>query len=157
VDADLLKGYFVERLLAVASSPPPGAGDIREPLALAVAEVFGHGGPCPRRRRPAAPTGPGQIRADGTAAARTHARNPDTARVRDAVIRVYDRDPDSDDADDMYVLDVFGLSVLVRLRAGDPDDPDDPDSPYVHIDNENRGHGPLAVEVCSAGETDYRI
>lgn len=34
-------------------------------------------------------------------------------------MRVFDRsrEPDTDDASDMYVLDVFGISVLVRLRS----------------------------------------
>jgi hypothetical protein len=37
--------------------------------------------------------------------------------MRDATVRVFDRsrEPDSDDASDMYVLDVFGICVLVRL------------------------------------------
>jgi hypothetical protein len=39
--------------------------------------------------------------------------------ARHAQIRVFDRsdEPDSDDASDMYVIEVFGVSVLIRLRA----------------------------------------
>ena len=39
--------------------------------------------------------------------------------ARDAMVRVFDRSTDvgSDDASDMYVLEVLGVSVLVRLRS----------------------------------------
>ena len=39
--------------------------------------------------------------------------------ARDATVRVFNRSIDvgSDDASDMYVLEVLGVSVLVRLRA----------------------------------------
>ncbi|GGS85127.1 hypothetical protein GCM10010156_49670 [Planobispora rosea] len=76
---------------------------------------------------------------------------PETARVRDAEIRIFNRAPDSDDASDMYVMEVLGVSLLVRERQGEPGDV------YVHIDNESRPSTALAVEVCNAGETDYRI
>jgi hypothetical protein len=78
--------------------------------------------------------------------------------VRDAVVRVFDRsdDADSDDASEMYVLDVFGISVLVRLRvtAGHP-----ASRPqlYIHVDNEARPPTELAVEVASGGEAHHRI
>lgn len=60
---------------------------------------------------------------------------PRAFHVEQAQIRVFDRSdqPDSDDASDMYVVEVFGVSVLVRLRrprgGGQPE-------LYVHIDNE---------------------
>jgi hypothetical protein len=75
--------------------------------------------------------------------------------VRDAEIRVFDRsdEPDSDDANDMYVIEVFGVSVLIRLRTPHGDEPD----VYVHIDNEGRRPVDLAVEVDNRGETRYRL
>jgi hypothetical protein len=91
--------------------------------------------------------------------------NPDTARVfcqdfpvRDAVVRVFDRsdDPHSDDASDMYVLDVFGVSVLVRLRTTG-DHPTGRPQLYIHIDNEDRQPTDLAVEVANGGETPHHI
>jgi hypothetical protein len=78
--------------------------------------------------------------------------------VRDALVRVFDRsdNTDSDDASDMYVLDVFGISVLVRLRitAGHP-----ASRPqlYIHVDNEARPPTALAVEVAGGGDAHYRI
>jgi len=94
--------------------------------------------------------------------ANTSAAHPPTrlryedVRVRDADIRVFDRshDPDDGDVSDMYVIDVFGASILVRLRT--PRGGGEPEL-YVHIDNE--GHPPidLAVEVDNRGEHRYRI
>lgn len=80
----------------------------------------------------------------------------DDARLRDAQIRVFDRSTEtgSDDASDMYVVEVFGVSVLIRLRKprrfGQPE-------LYVHIDNEGRPPTDLAVEVDNRGETRYRL
>jgi hypothetical protein len=78
--------------------------------------------------------------------------------VRDAIVRVFDRsrESDSDDASDMYVLDVFGISVLVRLRttrghpAGRP-------QLYIHIDNEALPPTALAIEVANGGEAHHHI
>jgi hypothetical protein len=77
-------------------------------------------------------------------------------QARQAQIRVFDRsdEPDSDDASDMYVLEVFGVSVLIRLRS--PRVGDQPEL-YVHIDNETRPPTDLAVEVDNRGETRYRL
>ena len=79
-----------------------------------------------------------------------------TFPVRDAEVRVLDQstEPDTDDASDMYVLEVFGVSVLIRLRTVDTGD--DPQL-YVHVDNENRPPTQLAVEVCNGGEARYRM
>jgi hypothetical protein len=79
-------------------------------------------------------------------------------RARDAVLRVFDRstEPGCDDASDMYVLDVFGVSVLVRLRTTRTHPASRPQL-YVHIDNEGREPTHAAVEVCNGGETHYRI
>ena len=78
--------------------------------------------------------------------------------VRTANVRVFDRSPDagSDDASDMYVLDVFGISVLVRLRTTRGHPASRPQL-YIHIDNEDREPTELAVEVCNGGETRHRI
>jgi len=78
--------------------------------------------------------------------------------VRDARLRVFDRSTDvgSDDASDMYVLDVFAVSVLVRLRTTRTHPATRPQL-YVHIDNEDREPTDLAVEVSTSGETHYRI
>jgi hypothetical protein len=78
--------------------------------------------------------------------------------IRDAAVRVFDRshEPDSDDASDMYVLDVFGISVLVRLRTGRVHPASRPQL-YIHIDNEDRPPTHLAVEVANGGETHYQL
>lgn len=51
-------------------------------------------------------------------------RTSSTTQVRDAEIRVFRQAPGTDDASDMYVMEVLGVSVLVRLvsagRAVEP-------------------------------------
>jgi len=67
----------------------------------------------------------------------------------DAVVRVYDREPDTDDASDMYVLAVFGVDLRIRRRTDG--------RVFVHIDTD-KGLAPgevLAVEVRNGGENDY--
>lgn len=78
--------------------------------------------------------------------------------VRDATVRVFDRSrkPDSDDASDMYVLDVFGISVLVRLRTGRAHPASRPQL-YIHIDNETRPPTDLAVEIANGGEAHHHL
>ncbi|GAA0908166.1 hypothetical protein [Virgisporangium aurantiacum] len=78
--------------------------------------------------------------------------------VRDATVRVFDHshEPDSDDASDMYVLDVFGISVLVRLRTSRAHPASRPQL-YIHIDNEARPPTDLAVEVANGGETHHQL
>jgi hypothetical protein len=73
-------------------------------------------------------------------------------------VRVFDRSTEagSDDASDMYVLEVLGVSVLVRLRTTGAHPSGRPQL-YMHVDNETRGPTSLAVEVASGGETHYRI
>ena len=77
--------------------------------------------------------------------------------VRDAVVRVFDRstEPGVDDASDMYVLEVFGVSVLIRLRT--PRGPPSRPQVYLHVDNEDRSPTVLAIEVSNGGETHYRL
>jgi hypothetical protein len=78
--------------------------------------------------------------------------------VRDAVVRVFERsrEPGVDDASDMYVLEVFGVSVLVRLRTT-REHPASRPQLYIHVDNEDRPPTALAVEVANGGEAHYRI
>jgi hypothetical protein len=54
------------------------------------------------------------------------------------------------------VLDVFGVSVLVRLRTTRQHPAHRPQL-YLHVDNEDRPPSALAVEVANGGETRYRI
>ena len=99
----------------------------------------------------AADTGP-----DADGGART--ADVEEFRARDAVLRVFDRSTDagSDDASDMYVFDVFDVSVLVRLRTTRTHPATRPQL-YLHIDNEDREPTDLAVEVSNGGEAHYRI
>jgi hypothetical protein len=78
--------------------------------------------------------------------------------VRDAVVRVFDRsdEPGVDDASDTYVLDVFGFSVLIRLRTTG-DHPTSRPQLYIHIDNEDRQPTDLAVEVANGGESHHHM
>jgi hypothetical protein len=76
--------------------------------------------------------------------------------VRDATVRVFDREPGSDDASDMYVLELFGISVLVRLRTSRAHPASRPQL-YIHIDNEGRPPTDLAVEVANGGETHHQL
>jgi hypothetical protein len=73
-------------------------------------------------------------------------------------VRVFDRsdDPGSDDASDMYVLEIFGVSVLVRLRTTRTNPASWPQL-FVHIDNEGREPTELAVEVCNGGEAHHSL
>jgi hypothetical protein len=103
---------------------------------------------------------------DSTIAGRgtTPADGPGTATAlpyhdfgaRHAQIRVFNRsdEPDRDDASDMYVIEVFDVSVLIRLRQ--PRGGDQPEL-YLHIDNEGRPPTDLAIEVDNPGETRYRL
>jgi len=106
-----------------------------------------------------------RVQHDGHASRASGARDtrpPGTAlefqelRVRDAVVRVFDRSHGvgSDDASDMYVLEVLGISVVIRLRVTDPDSLP---QLYLHGDNEDRPPTALAIEVSNSGETHYRI
>src|SRR5258705_318713 len=65
------------------------------------------------------------------------------ARICDALVRVFDASPDPHDGDasDMYVVDVFGMSVLIRLRATDPEGSE----VFIHIDTESTEPGPREV------------
>ena len=56
----------------------------------------------------------------------------------------------------MYVLEVFGVSVLIRLRTTRAHPASRPQL-YIHVDNEVRQPTALAVEVSNSGETHYHI
>ena len=61
---------------------------------------------------------------------------PARTAVRDAEIRVYDSEPGTDDASDMYVMEVLGVTVRVRLitiKGADEDEPDTTE-PYVTVE-----------------------
>jgi hypothetical protein len=78
--------------------------------------------------------------------------------ARDAVVRVFDRSdqPGSHDASDMYVLEIFGVSVLVRLRTTRTHPASRPQL-YIHVDNEGRPPTGLAIEVSNGGDAHYRL
>jgi hypothetical protein len=64
-------------------------------------------------------------------------------------VRILPRSQEAGDRSDLYVLDVLGLTVLVRVRDRDT---------FVHIDGDGMGEiqrRPLVVEVFNGGETDY--
>ena len=77
-------------------------------------------------------------------------------RVRDGLVRVFDASPDPADGDlsAMYVLEVFGLSILVPLRAAD--DSKGPEA-YIHIDNEATHPITLALEVNNSADTRFAL
>lgn len=79
-------------------------------------------------------------------------------QVADAEISHYpitDEDLACGQTGDMYVMEVHGVSLLIRLRAAS--DGAGPEV-YVHIDNESREQPcALTVEVCNNGGSDYTI
>jgi hypothetical protein len=74
------------------------------------------------------------------------AAGPQVTRVRDAEVRVYDAEPGTDDASDMYVLEVLGVLVLVRLVRREDDSESGPYPVRPKIMIEARG-GPFTVGV----------
>lgn len=75
--------------------------------------------------------------------------------IRDAVVTVADADPGPDGTtpSDTYELRVFGVSVLVRVRA---DWEGQPSVPYVHIEHQADRPRLLLVEVDNDGESEHR-
>ncbi len=64
-------------------------------------------------------------------------------------VRVLPRSEQVGDRSDIYVLDVLGLTVLVRVRDGDT---------FVHIDGDGMGEiqrMPVVVEVFNGGESSH--
>ncbi|MFJ9967162.1 hypothetical protein [Streptomyces avermitilis] len=89
-----------------------------------------------------APTTPGTSMAD-----------PELHRIRDASITVVDASPDDNTPSDVYEIQVFGVSVLIRRRAqwGPATD-----VPYIHIEDQRDEAGLLLVEVNNSGEHEHR-
>ncbi|MGW2415975.1 hypothetical protein ACWCV5_27945 [Streptomyces tubercidicus] len=83
---------------------------------------------------------------------RSYLDTPTPLRVRDASITVADAIPEYGTPSDVYEIDVFGISVLIRRRAqwGAATD-----VPYVHIEDQNNEPGLLLVEVNNAGEHEH--
>lgn len=73
---------------------------------------------------------------------------PEIHQLRDAEIRIFNADEESPESD-MYVLDVFGVNVIVRRRNGG--------ETYVHVEDEYivEEHRPLVVEVNNGGDVVY--
>jgi hypothetical protein len=64
-------------------------------------------------------------------------------------VRILPRSEQDGDCSDIYVLDVLGLTVLVRGRDRDM---------FVHIDGDGMGEiqrMPVAIEVFSGGESSH--
>ena len=61
---------------------------------------------------------------------------PEITHVRDAEIRVFDREPGTDDASDMYVIEVLGVTVRVRLVTAEDADEFGPSliEPYITVE-----------------------
>jgi hypothetical protein len=78
--------------------------------------------------------------------------------VEDAVVRVFTRstEPGSDDASDVYVLEVFGVSILVRLRTTTTHPANRPQLLRPHRQRMSRKHGPCR-RSRNGGESHYRI
>ncbi|GGR80709.1 hypothetical protein GCM10010269_19810 [Streptomyces humidus] len=87
------------------------------------------------------PTPPGTAMAD-----------PQLHRVRDASITVVNAAPEDNTPSDVYEIQVFGVSVLIRRRAqwGPATD-----VPYIHIEDQG-DDGLLLVEVNNSGEHEHR-
>jgi hypothetical protein len=80
--------------------------------------------------------------------------------VRDALVRVYDAAPDTDDASDMYVLEIDGVKILFRLVAQDDDEDADGEtepSVYVYLENTGRPEGTALVVDVNGNASDYRF
>ncbi|WP_331731448.1 hypothetical protein [Streptomyces sp. NBC_00073] len=78
--------------------------------------------------------------------------DPELHRIRDASITVVDASPEDNTPSDVYEIEVFGVSVLIRRRArwGTATS-----VPYVHVEDQGEGPGLLLVEVNNGGEHEY--
>ena len=67
--------------------------------------------------------------------------------ARDAEVRIYDQDPGTDDASDMYVIEALGVTIRIRLVLGD--DEDSQARPHIGVD----ATGPFTVSVNDDAHT----
>jgi hypothetical protein len=76
---------------------------------------------------------------------------PTTLALPEGQLRVYEPDPAAGDLGRMYVLDVLGISLLIRQRA---------DGVYVHADSDATSaavSSTLLVEVNNSGESEHSL
>jgi hypothetical protein len=77
---------------------------------------------------------------------------PITAPLVDALthlrLRVYHRDAEAGDRTDYVVLDMHGVSIGVKRRAGDL---------YLHVDTTETDDTLIAFEINGTGEVDHSI
>ena len=104
---------------------------------------------------------PGEVRPPGASDQQVSPPRPTVHAVRDALVRVYGAAPDTNDASDMYVLEIDGVKILFRLVA-DEDDGEDADgesepSVYVYLENTGRPKGTALVVDVNGNATDYRF
>ncbi|MFD8727762.1 hypothetical protein [Streptomyces sp. NPDC059611] len=78
--------------------------------------------------------------------------NPELHRIREASITVVDASPEDNTPSDVYEIQVFDVSVLIRRRARWGTETD---VAYVHIDDQADEPGLLLVEVNNGGEAAY--
>lgn len=72
-----------------------------------------------------------------------------TTSLADGQVRTWEQEVHSNDFGRMYVLDVFGVSLLIRQRE---------DGLFIHIDRDAESEpieGDLIVEVNNGGENVY--
>ena len=103
----------------------------------------------------------GEIRPLGAAGQTVAPPRPTVHVVRDALVRVYGAAPDTNDASDMYVIDIDGVKILFRLVAADDDTDGDPaeaePTVYVHLENAGRPKGTHLVVDVNGNTSDYRF
>ncbi|MFF8535841.1 hypothetical protein ACF07B_28475 [Streptomyces sp. NPDC015532] len=79
--------------------------------------------------------------------------DPQLHRVRDASITVVNASPEDNTPSDVYEIQVFGVSMLIRQCAqwGPATD-----VPYIHIEDQRDEAGLLLVKVNNSGEHEHR-
>jgi hypothetical protein len=65
---------------------------------------------------------------------------PEIHQIRDAEIRIFNREPGTDDASDMYVIEVLGVTVLIRKVREEQRE-----LPKVVVETKS---WPMLAEVC---------
>jgi hypothetical protein len=102
---------------------------------------------------------PGEVRPPGTSGQPVTPPRPTLHAVRDALVRVYGAAPDTNDASDMYVLEIDGVKILFRLVAEEDDGEDGESEPsvYVYLENTGRPKGTALVVDVNGNASDYRF